>query len=360
MSDTTDERRPNKGSYERLPFDADVSASSLPPKANRAAWCLGSTSDAEIRYRTMGGTHRPAAACVDATPPHPVSAQAKSAEPAAYVARESAQAWLKIDRYRINLTVDKMAKSSSKGHSEVRVGRRSRSIEIEAERTAVVNSLRPVVELLGSVLGPNIEIALHDLTQLERSVIYIVNGHITGRTIGSSALRGPKDDLSYAAVMKARSKRGQPGHEIIPDYPTENSAGVRLRSSTVIFRDADGFPFAALCVNADMTVFEMAHSWLDRVLNRKLVERPIPAEEPQLDELLSEIIDDSVSRLGKPVSLMNKEERMLAVQAMTRRGIFIVKGGVDRAALALGVSRHTIYNYLEELRQRDDSPRDPL
>jgi predicted transcriptional regulator YheO len=248
-----------------------------------------------------------------------------------------------------------MAKRSSKDRAEVRAGCRTSSIEIEAERAAVVNSLRPVVELLGSVLGPNIEVALHDLTQLERSVIYIVNGHITGRTVGSSALRGPKDDLSYAAVMKARSMLGQPGHEVIQDYPTESAAGVRLRSSTVIFRDANGFPFAALCVNADMTIFEMAHSWLDRVLHRKPVERPAPAEEPQLDELLSEIIDDSVNRLGRPVSLMNKEERMLAVQAMTRRGIFIVKGGVDRAALALGVSRHTVYNYLEELRQREDS-----
>jgi predicted transcriptional regulator YheO len=36
---------------------------------------------------------------------------------------------------------------------------------------------------------------------------------------------------------------------------------------------------------------------------------------------------------------------------MQQRGLFIVKGGVERAAAALGVSRYTIYNYLEALRQ---------
>lgn len=38
---------------------------------------------------------------------------------------------------------------------------------------------------------------------------------------------------------------------------------------------------------------------------------------------------------------------------MQRRGLFIVKGGVQRAAAALQVSRFTIYNYMEELRRRE-------
>lgn len=49
---------------------------------------------------------------------------------------------------------------------------------------------------------------------------------------------------------------------------------------------------------------------------------------------------------GSQVSLIQ------AVQAMMQRGLFIVKGGVERAATALGVTRFTIYNYLEALRER--------
>lgn len=38
--------------------------------------------------------------------------------------------------------------------------------------------------------------------------------------------------------------------------------------------------------------------------------------------------------------------------------MFIVKGGIEKAAAALGVTRYTIYNYLDEIRdeQQPGSP----
>jgi predicted transcriptional regulator YheO len=74
---------------------------------------------------------------------------------------------------------------------------------------------------------------------------------------------------------------------------------------------------------------------------------------------MKEIIDDAVHKLGKSVSVMNKEEKIYAVQVMMRRGLFIVKGGVARAAAALGVTRHSIYNYIDELRERSSTTDTP-
>ncbi|MCK9686423.1 helix-turn-helix transcriptional regulator [Scleromatobacter humisilvae] len=227
------------------------------------------------------------------------------------------------------------------------------SESIRAERAAVVCALQPVVKMLGNMLGPNVELVLHDLTALDHSVIGIANGHVTGRSIGNSVLSGPKDDKSFAAVMEEMNVRGQAIHALIEDYSTENSSGQRLRSSSVIFRDSDGEPFAALCLNADMAPFEAAHAWLERILHAKsLTPDPKPSGEPEMDVLMKEIIDDAVHKLGKRVSMMSKEEKIYAVQVMMRRGLFIVKGGVPRAAAALGVTRHTIYNYLEEVKLR--------
>ena len=67
---------------------------------------------------------------------------------------------------------------------------------------------------------------------------------------------------------------------------------------------------------------------------------------------MREIIDDAVRRLGKPASRMNKDEKTAAVQTMFERGLFIVKGGVERAAAALGVTRFTVYNYLDSIRSQ--------
>jgi len=101
---------------------------------------------------------------------------------------------------------------------------------------------------------------------------------------------------------------------------------------------------------------EAAHAWLERLLKPDGAAPRPPEEQPEMDTLMQEIISDAVRRHGKPVSLMSKEERIQAVQAMMQRGLFIVKGGVDRAASALAVSRFTIYNYLEALRERDGIP----
>ena len=84
-------------------------------------------------------------------------------------------------------------------------------------------------------------------------------------------------------------------------------------------------------------------------------QRPEPAEHsaPPMDALMHEVIGEAIAKFGKPVALMNKDEKTLAVDAMKKNGLFIVKGGVERAAKALGVSRFTVYNYLDELKRRE-------
>jgi predicted transcriptional regulator YheO len=224
---------------------------------------------------------------------------------------------------------------------------------IAAERRQLMNALHPVVQMLGTIVGHHIEVVLHDLTRPETSIVAIANGHVSNRRVGNSILSGPKDDQAFAAARQALSASGQALHSIVDDYPTLTRSGQRLKSSTVVFRDAAGEPFAALCLNADHSVIEAAHTWLGRLLQPNGA-APAPRDEaPEMDTLMKEIISDAVRRLGKPVSVMNKEEKIQAVQAMMQRGLFIVKGGVERAAMALGVTRYTIYNYLEALRERN-------
>jgi predicted transcriptional regulator YheO len=227
---------------------------------------------------------------------------------------------------------------------------------IQTERALVLNALQPIVTMLGTIVGPNIEIVLHDLMQPESSVIAIANGHISNRSVGSSIINGPKYDKGFAAAKREISERGEAVHTIIQDYATATNAGQELKSATVIFRDANGDPFATLCLNADLSAFHMAHAWLERMLHLHPAPEPSRAarsEEPEMDTLMKEIISDAVHTFSKPVTAMTKEEKIHAVQEMMQRGLFMVRGGVERAAAALHVSRFTIYNYQEELRRRE-------
>ena len=42
-----------------------------------------------------------------------------------------------------------------------------------------------LTEFLGQALGPDYEVALHDLTDKNRSIIAIANNHVRGREIGA-------------------------------------------------------------------------------------------------------------------------------------------------------------------------------
>lgn len=224
---------------------------------------------------------------------------------------------------------------------------------IVAERAAVISALHPVVEILGCVVSPNIEIVLHDLTRPESSIVAIANGHISGRAIGHPIIAGPQDDKGFALAEKELSIRGKATHSIIDDYPTVTSTGQQLKSATAVFRDSAGEPFAALCLNCDLTVVHMAHAWLEQILQQKRAPNAAVERVPEMDVLMREIISDAVSRFNKPVTMMTRNEKIHAVNAMLQRGLFIVKGSVERAATALGVTRFTVYNYLEECKRRN-------
>jgi predicted transcriptional regulator YheO len=232
----------------------------------------------------------------------------------------------------------------------------ARSRDVAAERKSTMGVLRALAGLLEGVVGPNTEVVVHDLTQPTRSVAAIVNGHVTGRALGSSILEGPRDDKAFAHAI-AQLAPGKPSTStIVSSYPTLTNAGQPLKSDTVIFRDGTGAAFAALCINSDMTVFKAAQSWLGKVLGDE--KRPTSvqsAKRPEVDALTQEILEDAIRGLGKPIGMLSRAEKVRAAEHMLRRGVFMMRGGVERAATALGVSRFTIYNYLEEIRGRDAS-----
>ncbi len=230
-----------------------------------------------------------------------------------------------------------------------------KAVSLAAERAAVINALRPIVPMLAAMAGPHLEVVLHDVGRPENSVIAIANGHISGRGVGSSVLAGPHNDKGFAAATRIKSPDGAV-HSIVEDYVTVTADGRELRSASAIFRDASGEPFATLCLNADLSGFQFAQGWLTQMLRPLVQAAPPPAPEApaeaQMDTLMQEIIGQAVGADGCADKL-TREEKIQAVGAMQRRGLFIVKGGVERAAAALRVSRFTIYNYMDQLRRRE-------
>ncbi|MCT9827748.1 helix-turn-helix transcriptional regulator [Pseudomonas veronii] len=216
-----------------------------------------------------------------------------------------------------------------------------------SERLMTFHVLKASITAIASVIGRNTEIVLHDLDQPENSVLLIANGHVSGRKVGSPVLGGLDQDRGFSAVMDASAKQSGTDPVVISDYPTTVN-GRTLRSATAVFRDSSGHPFASLCINADLTGLNAAQAFLEQLQPMMQNTSQQLSEPADMELLMGEIIQDSLARVGS--GKMNKQAKVDAVRVMQDRGLFIVKGGVEKAATALGVTRFTVYNYLEQLR----------
>jgi hypothetical protein len=70
---------------------------------------------------------------------------------------------------------------------------------------------------------------------------------------------------------------------------------------------------------------------------------------PGLHGSLDRMIAAVESELGAPVSDLSREDKQAAVRLLYERGAFQLRKAVEDVADAMGVSRFTIYNYLNAL-----------
>jgi hypothetical protein len=71
---------------------------------------------------------------------------------------------------------------------------------------------------------------------------------------------------------------------------------------------------------------------------------------PQLQGALARLIDGVERELGAPLGDLSREDKQRAVRLMEDRGAFMLRGSVEDVADAMGVSRITVYNYLNAMR----------
>ncbi|GHE63921.1 helix-turn-helix domain-containing protein [Streptomyces capitiformicae] len=67
---------------------------------------------------------------------------------------------------------------------------------------------------------------------------------------------------------------------------------------------------------------------------------------PQLAESLDHILVALERKHGKPLADLDRKAKQEVVRMLEARGAFSVRHGVETVASALGVSRFTVYNYL--------------
>jgi HTH domain len=70
---------------------------------------------------------------------------------------------------------------------------------------------------------------------------------------------------------------------------------------------------------------------------------------PPLHGALDRLIDAVEAELGGRLPTLSREDKQRAVRLLDQRGAFILRRAVEDVADALGVSRITVYNYLNAI-----------
>lgn len=206
----------------------------------------------------------------------------------------------------------------------------------------IVKMYIPLVDFIADSLGPNHEVVLHDVTNINESIVAIRNGEITGRKVG-----GPLTDLSFKLIKE----NAQSNKDYVYNFgKTKN--GRKMKGSTYFIKDNTGKIVGMLGINTDISLYIDLQEQL-----RKFIGIEINAEKEEvnenfsssIEEIMEDMISEVINNLKVSVDRMDHVEKMEVVQTLSEKGVFLIKGSVGRVSEYLQTSEATLYRYINKV-----------
>ena len=213
-----------------------------------------------------------------------------------------------------------------------------------------LESLVMIAHGIARQFGNDCEVCIHDLqaNDLEHTICYIINGHVSGRKIGDGASKIVLETLE--ALKKGDNVSDHLG------YRTHTSDGRILKSSTIFLKDESGKYRFILGINHDMTNFINAQSALSNVVeNIETTGEDIYGQIPlSVNDLLDNLIEQSVKLVGKTPALMTKDEKVKAIKFLQDAGACLITRSGDKISQFFGISKFTLYSYIDQAKAVDE------
>ena len=207
--------------------------------------------------------------------------------------------------------------------------------------------LKQLAHGLAAQFGNSCEVVIHDLTKkdLDKSIVYIENGHVSNRHTG--------DGPSGIVLETLRSDPGKLKDKLA--YLTRTDDGRILKSSTLYIRNEEGKIIYIFSMNYDITTLLAAENSIRGLVQTEPEDSPgeDASDSPQrithnVTELLDLLIEQAIARVGKPVAMMNKDDKVAVVQYLNNAGAFLITKSGDKVSSLLGISKFTLYSYMDK------------
>lgn len=191
-----------------------------------------------------------------------------------------------------------------------------------------------VADGMAALFQPFVEVVVHDLHT--DSVAYVVQP-FSPREVGD-----PSD---------LRGSPLPPGTRVVGPYEKVNWDGRRIKSISVVLRDATDAPIGLLCMNADLTEFDAARRMLQGFLG--MAEPVSPAQalfQDDWHEKVNRFVAAWTSERRITVDRLDRAARRALIEDLHATGGFEGRRAPAYVATILGISRATVYNELARLK----------
>lgn len=208
------------------------------------------------------------------------------------------------------------------------------------------NFLLRFLKGLQKLLGDNCEIIVNDFRKgYDHAVVYEVNAQLSGRSIGSSPRGGMITTLGQNIEEHAENSIF---------YYSGTKSGQYFKSCTTLVADENNRIIGSVCLN-----LEISQALLFQNVLQDFLQRPEMISQPKdkgTDEILTKNIDDVLlfyiqqceKIIGKPMSLMTREEKIQALDFLDQKGVFKITKASNFLCDTFKISRYTLYAYLDE------------
>ncbi|MGF1685113.1 PAS domain-containing protein [Photobacterium japonica] len=198
-----------------------------------------------------------------------------------------------------------------------------------------------LAETIADFIGPHSEVVIHSFESFDKSVVKIVNGHHTGRKLGS-----PITDLGLR-MISAFEKTG----EVTPkSYFTQGKDGALLKSTTCILAGEEGKPIGMFCINMNLS---FPFPEIIKTLMPDIGHSNIGVSEnfsACANDVINQALDHAITDIEHDSAVNLKRKNKAITKQLFDNGIFELKESTAIVSERLGITRHAIYKYLREFK----------
>lgn len=191
---------------------------------------------------------------------------------------------------------------------------------------------------IAAMFGEQCETIVHEMDGQKVKNLAIYNGHVSGRTTGSTLSIYGRDTMMDEEDPKVNLDLDYVNQMVI------TPSGKTMKSSTFHFRGED-YHFA-LGINYDISVMSQMSRIMDGLLR---TDATLQTSLFGTGNSMEEVFESCSEMVKRPFSQMQKADRLTLVSILKEKGFFQMQRSVPYAAERLGVTKYTIYNYLNEL-----------